>query len=149
MSDEAIIVGPGEGAQHRTPFGDTMSWKAGEDATYGGYSLHERVAPPGARSTPHVHHELAEAFYVLEGEFEFVVGGRTVTGTAGTFVLAPKGVTHAWTVRGDAPARALVLFTPSAHRAYFDGVDEIVRGAGPGGPDAARLMELAREHGFA
>jgi hypothetical protein len=42
----------------------------------------------------------------------------------------------------------LAIFTPPAHRAYFDGVDEIVRGAGAGGPDVARLLELAREHGF-
>jgi quercetin dioxygenase-like cupin family protein len=148
VSDEPVIVGPGEGAQHRTPYGDTMSWKAGNAETGGGYSLHERVAPPGARSTPHVHHELAEAFYVLEGEFEFVVGGCTVAGLPGTFVLAPKGVRHAWSVRGDSSARALVLFSPAAPRAYFDGVDELTRNAGAGGPDVARLIELGREHGF-
>jgi mannose-6-phosphate isomerase-like protein (cupin superfamily) len=146
---EPIIVPRGEGTPHRTPFGDTVTWKAGEGETDGGYSLHERAAPPGARSTSHVHHELAEAFYVLEGEFEFVVGGRTVAATPGTFVLAPKGVEHAWKVRGESIARALVLFTPSAPRTYFDAVDELVRNAGAEGADARRLLELAREHGFA
>ncbi len=92
--DDPIILRPGEGPVHRTPFGDTLVWKVGEAATGGQFSIHERIAPPGARSTPHKHHELVEAFYVLDGECEFVIGDRTVHGSTGTFVLAPKATLH-------------------------------------------------------
>lgn len=146
--DGAIVLGPGEGTEHLSPVGDTLVWKTGEEDTGGAYSLHERSAPPGTRSVPHVHHDLVEAFYVLEGAFDFTIGGRAVSGAPGTFVLVPRGVAHGWIVRGDAPARALVLFTPSAHRAFFEGLAELARDAGPKGPDPQGVLELSREHGW-
>ena len=117
---EPIVRAPGEGRVHSTPFGDTLTWKAGEADTDGHFSVHERSAPPGSRSTPHVHHELIEAFYMLDGECAFIIGERTVRGGAGTFVLAPKGTLHCWSVIGDTPVRMLVFFAPSARLAFFD-----------------------------
>jgi quercetin dioxygenase-like cupin family protein len=132
-------------ARYRTPFGDTMSWIAGEADTHGAYSIHERIAPPSARSFPHVHSRLAEAFYVIEGTFEFEIGGEKVDGEPGTFVRAAPGMRHAWRVTGDAPAKALVFFTPSATRAYFEELDALV-GAGPVAPDA--LAALSEKYGW-
>lgn len=132
--------------RYRTPFGDTMSWITGEDDTGRAYSVHERNAPPGARSTPHRHSRLTEAFYVLEGAFEFTIGGERIEGQAGTFVQAAPGVEHAWRVVGAAPAKALVLFTPSAERAYFAEVDGLVRSDGP--VDAAALLALSQKYGW-
>lgn len=131
-ADEPIALFPGEGPVHGTPYGDSLVWKAGEAATDGHWSLHERTAPPGARSTPHTHHELVEAFYVLEGDFEFVLGERTFAAGAGTFVLAPKGTRHGWSVGGDTAARMLVFFGPTAQFAFFEEQQALLEaGAGP------------------
>jgi quercetin dioxygenase-like cupin family protein len=100
--------------RYRTPFGDTMSWITGGDDTGGSYSLHERIAPTGARSTPHIHTRLTEAFYVLDGEFEFEIDGERIEGAPGVFIQASPGVTHAWHVVGGREAKALVMFRPSA-----------------------------------
>jgi quercetin dioxygenase-like cupin family protein len=131
--------------RYRTPFGDTMSWITGEADTSGAYSIHERIAPPGARSFPHVHSHLAEAFYIIEGSFEFNIDGEKVEGTPGTFVRAAPGIEHAWRVVADAPAKALVFFTPSAQRAYFEELDALVA-AGPVAPDA--LAALSEKYGW-
>jgi quercetin dioxygenase-like cupin family protein len=143
MADhQPVIRAPGEGPVHKTPFGDTLIWIAGEAATNGRFSLHERTAPPGARSTPHKHHELVEAFYMLEGECEFVIGDRTFRGGAGTFVLAPKATLHGWSVVGDTPAKMLVFFTPSAKLAFFEEQQTLVRSGG----DATAMRALAEKY---
>lgn len=138
------MLPPGAGASHRTPYGDELVWKAGEDATGGQFSIHERVAPRGARSTPHAHRQLVEAFYVLDGTCEFVIGDEIVAGKPGTFVLAPRGTLHGWTVTGDGPARMLVFFTPSVKRAFFDRQEELLRSEA----DAGAFRALAEEFGW-
>jgi mannose-6-phosphate isomerase-like protein (cupin superfamily) len=133
---------------HRGPFGDTLRWIAGEDATGGAWSLHERHAPPGARSSPHVHHRLTEAFYLLEGRAEFVVDGESLAGGPGTFAVARPAATHAWTVAGEAPARMLVLFSPSAELAFFEDLHALVEASPDGAPDPRAYMALAEKFGW-
>jgi len=141
-----VIVRPGVGESYRTPYGDAMAWIAGGGDTAGGFSLHERTAPPGSRSTPHTHHRLVEAFYVLEGELQFAVGGEHVAAGPGTFVLAPMRVQHAWHNATDRPARALVFFSPPAERGYFEEMHAIVER--PGALDVVALQALNVKHGW-
>jgi quercetin dioxygenase-like cupin family protein len=129
-----------------TPYGDTVRWITGEDATGDAYSLHERVAPPGAASTAHSHSKLIESFYVLDGRFTFEIGGETIDGAPGAYISAPRGVSHAWCVVGEDAARALIIFAPSAKLAYFEQVDAVVRAAKGGTPDASALLELAKRY---
>jgi quercetin dioxygenase-like cupin family protein len=131
---------------HATPYGDTVRWITGESATGDAYSLHERIAPPGAASTAHSHSKLIESFYVLEGRFAFEIGGESIDGPPGAFVSASRGVSHAWRVAGDAPARALIIFAPSAKHAYFEELDAIVRAAEGAQPDAGKLLDLAKRY---
>lgn len=123
-----------------------MRWITGEDATHGAYSLHERIAPAGSRSSTHTHSHFVESFYVLEGKFVFEIDGVSSDGAPGTFASAPRGVSHAWRVVGDAPARALVLFTPSARIAFFEELDGLVRDASPDQPDGAKLLDLMKRY---
>ena len=136
----------GAGRWHATPYGDTLRWITGEEETGGAYSMHERIAPPGSRSTPHSHSKLIESFYVLEGEFAFEIGGEPRDGSPGSFVSAVLGIEHAWRVLGDVPARALVLFAPSVKLAYFEELDGLVRSAPGGHPDGAQLLDLMRRY---
>jgi mannose-6-phosphate isomerase-like protein (cupin superfamily) len=132
---------------YRTPYGDTMWWVAGEDATGGAYSLHERLAPPGSASVPHIHSRLSEAFYVMSGRVTFRIGDRTIEATAGDYAIALPGVQHAWAVAGDEEARVLVTFAPSVRRAYFEEMDAIV-GRGRGAADRDALSALGVKYGW-
>ena len=52
--------------------GMLITFKALGEETGGEYSLYEQTVPPQLGVPPHIHHSETEAFYVLEGEFEFL-----------------------------------------------------------------------------
>jgi len=144
-----MVVGAGNGPTHRSPFGDSLRWITGDEATGGAYSLHERTAPPGAASIPHVHSRVSEAFYVLEGEFTFELDGRTVTARPGDYVHAPPGASHAWRVTTAEPGRALVLFAPSVPLAFFEEIDAVMQETVDTRPDLRRLAAINEKYGLA
>ena len=110
-------------------------------------SVHERIAPPGTKSAPHVHLSVTEAFYVLDGEVEFQVAGTVFRGSPHSFVLVPPGIRHGWWSVGTAPARTLVLFGPSARFAFFQELDELTRSAAPR-PDPRAIMAVSAKYGW-
>jgi quercetin dioxygenase-like cupin family protein len=65
---------------------------------------------PGCVVPLHSHpHE--QVGILLEGEFEFTIGGETRHVKAGDIFVIPGGVEHTLTV-GDKPVRALDIFSP-------------------------------------
>lgn len=136
-----------ESRSYRTPFGDSMTWIAGEAATVGAYSLHHRIAPPGSASFAHSHARMSEAFYVISGRVTFTIGDRTIDAAAGDFAIALPGERHSWAVAGDDEAQVLVIFAPSVGRAYFEEMHDIVERA-DGRPAPEELATLAKKHGW-
>jgi mannose-6-phosphate isomerase-like protein (cupin superfamily) len=59
----------------------------------------------------HYHARHVDAFYVLHGELEFRVAGENLIAAAGTSVVVPPGVVHAFSPRGD-DARFLNVHAP-------------------------------------
>lgn len=57
----------------------------------------------------HVHHDAAEAFYVLEGEYLLFLGDEVLSGPAGSFVYIPQGALHGFRV-GKKTSRKLNLY---------------------------------------
>lgn len=64
----------------------------------------EQLAPRGAGSPLHVHHDEDEWFYVLEGELTIRVAGRTVVARTGAFVFGPRDVPHTFIVSSERAA---------------------------------------------
>ena len=60
----------------------------------------------------HVHHTDDEAWYVLEGTLGFRLGEKTVEAPAGSAVLAPAGMPHAYWNAGPGRARYLLVGSP-------------------------------------
>lgn len=154
------VTEDGQGVMRVGSDGDRSFWvlgmlirfKARSEETGGEYSLFEATVPPGLGAPPHIHHREAEAFYVLEGEFEFVRGEGTMRGKAGDFVQVPQGAAHGFTNVGPLPARFLAILTPGGlHEQLFAALGEPAKTetlppfpAGP--PDAQRLAEIARRY---
>jgi mannose-6-phosphate isomerase-like protein (cupin superfamily) len=92
--------------------GMLVTFKAVSEETGGEYSLYELTVPPQLGALPHIHHAETEAFYVLEGEVEFLKGERTVSARVGEFVFIPRGVVHGFRNVGNEPARCLGIVTP-------------------------------------
>jgi mannose-6-phosphate isomerase-like protein (cupin superfamily) len=72
------------------------------------------VGPEYDGAGPHYHERHADSFYVLEGELEFQVDGKTVRAPAGTSVVVPPGVVHAFTNASGSRARFLNIHAPES-----------------------------------
>lgn len=123
--ESSFALGPGEG--RIIDLGDFgMTVKASEAETGGVVSVLEAEEPPGFGPPIHVHHDCAEAFYVLEGEYVMYLDDREVVCPAGSFVFVPQGVRHGFRV-GDVPSRKLNFYFPAAMIGYFDALSAALR----------------------
>jgi mannose-6-phosphate isomerase-like protein (cupin superfamily) len=139
--DGAFVLRPGEG--RRIDLGGfRMSVKASAQETGGAFSLLEAEEPPGFGPPLHIHHDAAEAFYVLEGEYIMSLDGREVACPAGTFVFIPAGMRHGFRVGGVA-SRKLNLYAPAAMVGYFE---ELSDAAKTGHVEDAVLSAIARRY---
>jgi mannose-6-phosphate isomerase-like protein (cupin superfamily) len=95
-------------------FNALMTTKASMAETGGAYSLTEHLVTAASNPPMHVQVDEDEAFYVLEGEVEFVFADHTVTAGPGTLVAAPLDVLHGFRTRGPGRARMLNIHAPGA-----------------------------------
>src|SRR5256885_17133968 len=102
---EALFLSRGDGRQ--IDLGTfSMTLKATGADTGELFSLLEAEEPPGFGPPLHIHHDAAEAFYVLEGEYVMFLDEREVTCPAGSFVFVPAGMRPGFRV-GDRPSKKL------------------------------------------
>ena len=120
MEEGAAHVMRGEG-RSMWIFGELVTYKVTAEQTGGAYSLFEVVTRPGGGPPPHVQHREDEAFYVLEGEYEFVVEGRTINAGAGSLIYVPNGNLHSYENAGEKPGRMLIIQTPGGLSEGFFG----------------------------
>lgn len=122
---EAYALGAGEG--RFIDLGDFgMTVKATETETGGVVSVLEADEPPGFGPPIHVHHDCAEAFYVLDGEYIIYLEDREFVCPAGSFVFIPQGVRHGFRV-GDVASRKLNFYFPASMIGYFDDLASALR----------------------
>jgi mannose-6-phosphate isomerase-like protein (cupin superfamily) len=122
--------------------GFRMSVKASHEETGGAFSLLEADEPPDFGPPLHIHHDAAEAFYVLEGEYLIFVDGREFSCPAGSFIFIPAGLPHGFRV-GKTRSRKLNLYAPAAMVGYFDELSEAVE---RGAVDPVELAEIAARY---
>ncbi len=141
VDDGAIILRPGEGRSIDLGV-FAMSVKASHLETGGSFTLLEADEPPGFGPPMHIHHDAAEAFYVLTGEYRIFVGDDEFVCPARSFVFIPAGLIHGFRV-GNAPSSKLNFYTPAAMVGYFDELGQAVA-AGADDPDL--VAEIAVRH---
>ncbi|MGG6238325.1 cupin domain-containing protein [Nodosilinea sp. AN01ver1] len=136
-----LILQPGEGqtVQIRT---STCTFKATGQETHGHFGLFEFVMEPGTDgASPHIHKELTEAFYVVEGNVELVLGDRRIVAEPKAFILVPENTPHGFSNAGQTPATLLILFCPADSREqYFEGLAELTKDGRE--PTQAELLDL-------
>ncbi|HEV2065763.1 MAG TPA: quercetin 2,3-dioxygenase [Thermomicrobiales bacterium] len=146
----AICVPPGEGRSIWVA-DELMTFKASAADTGGAYALTDSLVPPQGGPPPHIHHREDEAFWVLEGELEVVVGESTFRAGPGSFLHLPKGVLHSYRNSGDGPARFLTLIVPAGLEVFFLEVGKPGTDLSSPPPlcdeDIARLLEVAPTYG--
>jgi mannose-6-phosphate isomerase-like protein (cupin superfamily) len=120
-----VVSGPGDG--DRVAKGHRLALVKLRSDDLDVFEYH--VAPGYAGADAHVHLRHADCFRVLEGTLELDLAGRTVRADAGTTVIVPPGVVHAFTSVGR--ARFLNVHAPSC------GFADYLRALDAGDVDAA------------
>lgn len=115
--------------------------------TGGRYALLELHEQAPYRTPPHVHPELDESFYVLEGTLALEMDGRSHVLPAGSYVHIPRGTVHAQGSADDAPVRLLTRISPGGFEQFFLDRVALARSVDRGDPDFQdRMMELVRRY---
>jgi quercetin dioxygenase-like cupin family protein len=143
-------VPPGEG-ESVWLVGDLIEVKLASEDTGGAYSMVEETSPPQGGPPPHIHHNVDEALYVLEGEVEFMAGEQTIRASAGAAVYNPRGTLHTFRNVGTSPSRILALLSPGGFEKFFLEAGEPAReGSSPpeGEPDIGRIVQIGQKHGL-
>lgn len=113
--------------------------------TGGVLSAVESHDSPGGGPPLHIHHREDETFQILEGEYEWSIGGQTFVATKGATLFAPRGVPHTYRYVGKTPGRLLCVITPSGFEGFFEEVGAL---SPPQQQDIPRVIEIGKRYGL-
>lgn len=153
MNYQAVSASARADAKTVHLLGNLVTFGGRGTATGNSFSLVDVKTAPGAGTPPHLQKNDDEAFYVLEGEYEFMLDGRFVTGKPGAFVFVPRGTPHFFRNASTAPARMIIINLPGGlHEGFFeeagDDIGDATAFPAPAAPDMPRLMTAANRFGI-
>ena len=135
------VLLPGEG--RAIDLGNfAMQVKATDQDSGGAFTLLEATEPPDFGPPMHIHHDAAEAFYVLEGEYLIFIEDEEFRCPTGSFVYIPAEIRHGFRV-GKVASRKLNVYLPAAMVDYFD---DLSGAMSRGEADERELAEIAQRH---
>jgi mannose-6-phosphate isomerase-like protein (cupin superfamily) len=113
--------------------------------TGGRYSLVELAELPGYSTPLHIHKDMDEAFYVLDGTLTADIAGKRYELTAGSSVIIPRGTPHAQGNFGKIPVRLLVTTSPGGFEQFFLDRVELFKTMKPENPEFGKRMDAIIE----
>jgi quercetin dioxygenase-like cupin family protein len=138
------FVLPPSGGEKIWIVGDTLWLKATAAETGGAFTVIENISLPGGGPPPHTHENEDENMYVIDGEFEILVGTKTIQAGPGAFAFIPRGTVHRFRCIGDRPGKILAVFTPGGIEGFFREAGAPAINDGPAPPvDAAEIARTA------
>lgn len=130
------LIEPGSTPPTPFPGHDTLLLSDHDSTPSGVAVLELTLAPRTFGAPPHVHEREDEHFFVIEGEVEFLDRERTLSASAGSLVVLPRGHLHGFWNLGNSPARMLMVVSPGEFASFFDAVVARVRAENPDNPEA-------------
>lgn len=101
-----------------------MTLKAARQETGGSFTLAEFAGTEGPWTVPHLHRQMTESFYILEGAFSFRCGQDQFDAGPGSYVLVPPGTVHVMEARAGG-GRFLTLMVPGGLEDMFIELGEL------------------------
>jgi quercetin dioxygenase-like cupin family protein len=127
----ALIIDPADGLQ--VP-GLGITYKVGAEHLGGTVLIVEGVIGPGQLIVPHTHTREDECSYILSGTLTYQIGEVVRDATAGTYVVKPRGVAHAFWNAGAEPARLIEIHLPATFEGFYHELADIFTAHQPGEP---------------
>jgi quercetin dioxygenase-like cupin family protein len=141
MSKQTVVMRQGEG-EALSVMGAGVRFLCPAEKTGRSWSMMEVTLPRHAGPPSH-EHPWDEAYYVVEGEVRFGMGGREVLAKAGDFLYAPGGTLHSFQGASERPARVLIFDAPAHAESFFREVDREVKEMPR---DLAKVPEIGQRH---
>ena len=121
----------------------------GSDQTDGRFSVLTGELGPRSLIVPHTHAREDECSFVLEGELMCYVGGQVVVAPAGSYVLKPRNVPHAFHNAGAETVRVMEILAPGgSFEGYFDEYEQIAAGGMDEDEHRRARAELGARYGI-
>lgn len=133
--------------------GNILTFRARYADTKGNFTVIEVYTAPNAGPPPHTQTD-QEAFLVLEGRYEIIVGDEVKHCGPGDFVHVPPGTMHSFRNIDENPSRLLLInFPGDLHEEFFMAVGEPVAPGTTaflpmGVPDVPSIVETAARFGI-
>ena len=146
MAAMNIVRMAGEGDRRWFSGGGMHTWKVTSDDSNGAFFIFEDELTEGKMTPWHCHPDTDEAIYVLEGEVVVNVDGDEQRIDTGGMWMAPRGVSHAFTVASPT-ARLLCFQTPGTAQTFYWDASEPATTPDAGPVDFDRVRQVATATG--
>ena len=125
---------------------------SGKD-TGGAYCLLDLRVAPGKGVPRHTHAREDEAYFVISGELEAIVGDEVFTLRAGETLIAPRNIPHQLRNSGSVANHYLIMFSPSGFEEFLKATsvpapDDAVAPTEPPAVAVRNVFELAADYGI-
>jgi quercetin dioxygenase-like cupin family protein len=121
------------------------------DDSGGSASVFEVSVPVGEKLAAPAHNNdsYEEVLYGVKGVLTWTVDGAPIEVGPGQALCIPRGAVHRFDNLGSEDAKQLAVITPAIMGpAYFREAAEVIRAAGGGPPDRAKMMDVFQRHGM-
>ena len=99
---------------------------------------------PNGGPPPHIHHREDETFQILEGEYEWTVGGKTFVAQKSVQSSARGRIPHLhYRYLGQTPGRLMCVIPQAGFERFFE---EIGAMSPPMQQDISRVLEIAKKY---
>ncbi|WEK37064.1 MAG: cupin domain-containing protein [Candidatus Pseudobacter hemicellulosilyticus] len=138
-------------------FGHFFNFLATGEDSKGQYFIYEDLVPPGGGPPPHTHPD-EELFYIIEGEFEFILHdiSKPFRVAPGQLVRIPSNAVHTFKNVGDSTGRTITFLLPGDLEQYYratgiqvtqpDQIPDLSRKPDYANMDLTRAFALAEAH---
>src|SRR6478752_3174231 len=113
------VVRPGEATVHQ--LGDSVIETLLFGARAGAaFDVIRGTVAPGGGPPPHIHRREDEITFVVDGEFEYVVGEQIIRASAGTCLFLPRNVVHHFRNIGTTTGTLFGIATPGGFASFIE-----------------------------
>ena len=144
-----VSVNPADETIHIGPL--TLHFLVTSEQSAGTVAVFEVLVPAGQRlaAPAHSHDHYEETVYGIDGVLTWTVDGKVIDVGPGQALCIPRGAVHRFDNNGAADVRAVCAITPAAiGPQFFREAAELVKAAGGGPPDWAKMIEIMLRHGL-
>ncbi|HJW20508.1 MAG TPA: cupin domain-containing protein [Candidatus Nitrosotalea sp.] len=105
--------------------GTTMTIKSLTSETGGIYTILYAIHQPNVGPTLHLHPRGNECFYIIKGQYKFILENKVVDAIPGDLIVVPKNTPHKFTV-GNEGGEVLIISPPDLEN-YFSQVSDLLK----------------------